>query len=83
MIESQEVWQITPRTAAGGGSKGCGGKGYDNLGRNPYALILKPIRGKGNVVVYLRTGLVIVGCAEHLQPHFLKMIEAWTTYQPS
>jgi len=56
------------------------GKGLGKQ-RKPYALILTPRYGKGNVTVYLRTGLVQINCGEDRICSFMQVVQDWTTAQ--
>lgn len=57
------------------------GKGVGKASRRPYALIIKPRSGKGNVTGFLRTGLVQVNCGESRVRFFMDMVQEWTTPQ--
>jgi hypothetical protein len=72
---TDEPAQISYRTTPGMGGKG-------GMGGKPYAMIIKPRCGKGNVTVYLRTGQVQINCAENVVKSFMIMVEAWTTMEP-
>lgn len=61
---------------------GYKGKGKKGMEPKPYGMILKPRYGKGNITVFLRTGLVQVNCSDGVYPRFVQAIEGWTTCQP-
>lgn len=53
-------------------------RGQLEAGKTPYAIIISPAAGKGNVTAYSKSGLVMVNCCDQAQPWFHQMIEAWT-----
>ena len=44
----------------------------------PFAVLLKPLQGRGNVTVYPRTGMVCINGKAQMQEYLVKAIESWT-----
>ncbi len=75
-----EPKQVSYRRSPGQCPKGVGkGKAGKSDPQGAYCMIIKPLRGKGNVTVYRKNGLVQINCGDQALPWFLGMVESWTT----
>ena len=75
-----EARQVTYRSNAGKAEKGKG-KNKSNKARadTAYCMVIKPVQGKGNVMIYNKTGMVQINCGPQMLPWFMKMVEPWTS----